>query len=246
VPKIPKVGLRIKPAAGKPNAAKPKVVIPKVGLRVIALLTMTLGLNFMLRVVLHFQRASQHPYFPPRQILTPITDKPLPVITWKSGEGLVPIGDTQRDTPPALYNTYQAVGLAAMGQPPIYFSMAPITTLNALRAPWHYLLDPDGRLMTGNSLLIRPNPTAKYRYTLQILQGYGDIFLVMHWAQAPGMDAVPDISDVPKLIARGLLLHKPVYICDAWIPLRQGVNLERLKLIIINFAQTIDAQLKRS
>ncbi len=206
--------------------------IPKVGLHIIALLLLTGLASFGARMANHWRVS--------RQEMVVIPDHfDVDHFRWLGVDGPPPVGDAERDHPPAVNRVYQ-YGTQA----PVYVSIARITTLNALRTPASYLMDTDGRLLTGDKLLIRPPGETHTHYVMEIAQGHDSTILLIHWVQVPNQPAYADYASIPKSVAKSLLLHSTFYSCDVWVPLRSDSNGAFIRKTLIRFANDIEAQIR--
>ena len=105
-------------------------------------------------------------------------------------------------------------------------------------------MDTDGRLLTGDKLLIRPPGETHTHYIMEIAQGHDSTILLIHWVQAPNQPAYADYAAVPKSVAKSLLLHSTFYTCDVWVPLRSDSNGAFIRKTLIRFANDIEAQIR--
>ena len=206
--------------------------IPKVGLHIIALLILTCLASFGASMANRWRLARQEMVSIPSHF-------DVDRFRWQGVDCLPPIGDAERDHPPALNRVFQ-LGTQA----PVFVSIARINTLNGLRSPASYLMDTDGRLLKGDKLLIRPNGEQHVHYVMEIAQGHDSTILLIHWVQVPGQPAFSDFTSVPKSVAKGLLLHSTFYSCDVWVPLRSDSNGAFIRKTLIRFANDIEAQIR--
>ena len=206
--------------------------IPKVGLHIIALLILTGLGSFGARLANHWRVSHQE--------MVPIPEHiDVNQYRWVGTDTIPPVGDGERDHPPALNRVYQ-LGIQA----PVFVSIARINTLNGLRSPASYLMDTDGRLMEGNRALIRPGGEKHVHYVMEIAQGHDNTILLVHWVQAPNQPAYADYADIPKSVVKALLLHSTFYSCDIWVPLRSDSNGSFIRSTLIRFANDIEAQIQ--
>ncbi len=162
----------------------------------------------------------------------------LSVGDWIANPGERPLGDALRDQPEEVNRifTYGA-------QPPVFVSIARVTGANSFRAPDSYLLDPDGQML-NDRLPIRPPGERFSHYVMQIAQGHDNTLLVIHWVQAPGDLPHAEASDLPRKIAKSVLLHKPFFVCDAWVQMRTDANGAALRNTLMQFADSISDQIR--
>ncbi len=206
--------------------------IPKVGLHIIALLILTGIASLGARLANHWRSG--------RQEMVSIPDHfNVDHFRWVGADSPPPVGDAERDRPPAVNRVYQ-LGTQA----PVFVSIARINTLNGLRSPASYLMDTDGRILQGDKLLIRPAGENHVHYVMEIAQGHDSTILLIHWVQAPNQSAYADFASVPKSVAKGLLLHSTFYSCDVWVPLRSDSNGAFIRTTLIRFANAIEGQIK--
>jgi hypothetical protein len=169
----------------------------------------------------------------------PIPELPAQVETWKRSPARLPQGDAQRDHPPAAYSLY-----LSGEQVPVQVSVARATTLNAFRAPYRYLLGPDGMLIHGQEMSIPREGERLPVHQLMILQDRDDLLAAIHWTQFRGDEPILDPLDVPGTIADTLLTHRPLYVCDVWMALNRDVEFDKVKSQLIHFADRLDAQIR--
>lgn len=175
-----------------------------------------------------------------RQGMVPIPDHyDVDRFRWVGLNSAPPVGDGERDHPPAINRVYQ---LGA--QAPVFVSVARINTLNGLRSPISYLLDTDGRLFPGEVRQIQPVGEHHPHYVMEIGQGHDSTILLMHWVQAPNGPAYSDYNAIPKDVAKSILLHSTLYSCDVWVPLRSDSNGAFIRTTLIRFANNIEAQIR--
>ena len=161
--------------------------------------------------------------------------------TWQRGPAPhLPGMNVLRGNPAAYYFVYQSPG-----QSPIYVSIARADTLDAYRAPYHYLLDEDGRVVGGNQegYETRAYDERPVRI-LSALEGRSDNFVVMHWTQAPGEAPMLDPTDATGKVFGAMLAKKPLYICDAWIPVSGNENPNLLSGSLTFLADSIDRHIQ--
>ncbi|MCW3095550.1 MAG: hypothetical protein JWL77_1168 [Chthonomonadaceae bacterium] len=205
--------------------------IPKVGLHIIALLILTGIASFGARLASHWRMA--------RQEMVPIPDHfDVDKFRWVGVDCPPPVGDGERDHPPALNRVYQ-LGTQA----PVFVSIARINTLNGLRSPSSYLLDPDGRLFGAEVQMIRPMGENHVHYAMEIAQGHDNTIMLVHWVQAPNQSAYSDYTQIPKSVAKSMLLHSTLYSCDVWVPLRTDSNGAFIRKTLMRFANGIEGQI---
>jgi hypothetical protein len=206
--------------------------IPKVGLHIIALLILTGVASFGARLAYHWRMS--------RQEMVPIPDHlDVDRFRWIGVDCAPPVGDAERDHPPAMNRVYQ-LGTQA----PVFVSVARINTLNGLRSPASYLMDTDGRILQGDRLLIRPGGENHTHYVMEIAQGHDSTILLIHWVQAPNESGYADYTGLPKSVAKALLLHSTFYSCDVWVPLRTDSNGAFIRKTLIRFANVIESQIQ--
>lgn len=169
----------------------------------------------------------------------PIPRLPAQVGDWKRSPAIPPRGDAQRDHPPAAYSLY-----LSGEQIPVQVSVARATTLNAFRAPYRYLLGPDGMLINGQEMSIPREGDRLPVHQLLIAQDRDDIIVVVHWTQFLGEEPILDPLDVPSTIANALLTHRPLYVCDVWSALNRNVEFDKVKSQLVRFADQLDAQIR--
>jgi hypothetical protein len=164
---------------------------------------------------------------------------PVRLDTWQRARTDPPKSDTQRDSPPAAYFLY-----TSEQQAPLYVSVAHVTTLNALRAPWHYLLGTDGMLSAGQE---KPVPRQGQRLPVRMLQiahDRQDVILILHWVQSYGEDPILYPLDTPGEIATSLLTHAPLTVCDIWMVLGPDSDADKFVALMSRLADQVDAQIK--
>ena len=206
--------------------------IPKVGLHIIALLLLTGLASFGARMANRWRVS--------RQEMVSIPDHfDVDRMRWVGVDSVPPVGDGERDYPLALNRVYQ-LGTQA----PVFVSIARINTLNGLRSPTSYLMDTDGRIMQGDKLLIKPAGETHVHYIMEIGQGHDSTILLIHWVQVPNQPAYSDYANIPKSVAKNLLLHSTFYSCDVWVPLRSDSNGAFIRKTLIRFANNIEGQIR--
>ena len=204
--------------------------IPQLGKRLILILGVSALCGILIQLV-NFAQMPALPKFVPADHYN----------TWQRGPApRLPGMNTLRGNPAAYYFTYQSPD-----QPVIYVSIARADTLDAYRAPYHYLLDEDGRVIGGNqeTYQTRAYDDRPVRI-LYAMEGRSDNFLVMHWTQAPGEAPILDPADATGKIFGALLTKKPVYVCDAWIPVSGNENFNLLSGSLSFLTDAIDRHLQ--
>ncbi|MCS6775802.1 MAG: hypothetical protein RMJ43_07550 [Chloroherpetonaceae bacterium] len=198
------------------------------GIRTLSVLTaVAITAIFARATALQLLRQLPVPELPPRignWLILPA--KPLPL-------------DRERDAPPAHYYV-----CTAPNRPRVFVSIARATTLNSFRAPFEYLFDPDGRVV-GNQKTLVPRTNQKVPLRMWALGiGHDTIALLQHWVQPWMQDPIPEPTDVPWQVLAIAWLHQPAFVCDVWVPIRTGDDINQIDRAVSEIADAIDAQIK--
>ncbi len=171
--------------------------------------------------------------------MSPIALSPARFESWTRTRVGPPKGDAQRDRSAAANYLY-----TSDSQPPLYVSVACAGTLNAFRAPWHYLLGPDGMLMSDQEKPIPREGQQLPVRMLQIARDRDDMIVLIHWTQPFGEEPLLDVLDTPSQIARTLLTHIPLYVCDVWTVATADSDGDKLIAAMTRLADQVDARIK--
>ncbi len=169
---------------------------------------------------------------------TPFIAPPTQIGDWKVSPGDPPPADNQRDYPRQISFEYHNGN-----QDPVHVDFAQIQTINGLRAPQKYIADSDGRISPLNMVTLKHDD--KPAFSLSLVQGVEGDVIVVHWCQAPGGDPYPMARDKTGLALKALATRKPIYTCDAWIPLHPTTVGARARGLLQQFADALADAIKK-
>ena len=202
--------------------------IPQVGFNLIASLSALFIVTLGLRIVSDFLDARQQMPFMPAEIakFTPV-------------HGEIPDGDLQRDAPKQENRIY-----SVSGHLPINVCIAKATNFNSFRVPESYILDVDGHVLSQSRIEVQFPGDPLPHYLVEYAQGHDSTILLVHWYQYAGTPARTRVRNMYREVVKGLLFHKPLYVCDAWIRVTGSTNSTTARKELIMFANQFENLLK--
>ena len=169
----------------------------------------------------------------------PMVSPPAQVGEWRRVPTGRPISDAQRDYPRQI-----SVQYLNGEQEPIHVDLAMVESLNALRAPQHYLVDGDGpEVQSEVNILKYDNKDA---FNLSVLQGQDQDLVSVHWFQTPGGDPKPNRDGLGNAAAGAIALRRPLYSCDAWLQIHGQIDGPKMRALMQKFANMIADSIKIS
>ncbi len=191
-----------------------------------------MGALAVIGIIIQIANAAQSPRLP---AFTPAAQYSV----WTRADAVLPARSAVRGNPAA------SVFLYSYGANLARVSVARADSLAAYRAPYFYLLDEDGRVYGGNQESYTPRAyETKPLRIMYLSANRSELTAILHWTQAPGADPVLDPTDSPALMLGAMLTKKPLYICDVWMPIRNGADFENVQGILTFLADSIDKQIK--